>query len=674
MKYLKYILALLFAFVIVVLAYATFLQQAGGAGYAAGRVYHSWWFFLLWALLAVISAAVIAGRRLWRRVPLFLLHVSFLVILLGAAVTYFTSKDGSMHIRSGATENMYYVMKDSEMTTAMLPFSLTLKKFDVEYYPGTQAPSDFVSYIGYEDDGYRECRISMNNILSLRGYRFYQSSFDEDLKGTVLRVNYDPYGTPVTYFGYCMFFISFLWLLVARRETFRRLLSNDVLKKSALVLVFLASLSSASARSIPTINKERAAQAARMQVIYNDRVVPLNTLARDFLAKIYGRTSYKGLSAEQVIYGWISHPEKWKDEKMIKIKSADMRRYLGIDGKYASMQDLFDGQDYKLQRIPDNMFSGNNKAVAELDEKVGLILMLTNGSLIKPLPKGGVRLSDARLEAELLYNAIPANKICFMANLTVGLLSLILLLLSIAGKGRVFSKLYTLLYIYVAAVFLFFLFIYILRWYIGGRIPLGNGYETMQFLALSVMLLTLIAGTRLRYILPFGLILSGFILLVSYLGEMNPQITPLMPVLNSPILSLHVSVIMMSYALLAFVALNALFALAVMAGKNDNTERVGQLTVISRIMLFPAEFLLGLGIFLGAVWANISWGSYWSWDPKEVWALITFMIYAVPFHLRDVTMLRRPGLYHLYMLAAFLAVLMTYFGVNYYMGGMHSYA
>lgn len=165
----------------------------------------------------------------------------------------------------------------------------------------------------------------------------------------------------------------------------------------------------------------------------------------------------------------------------------------------------------------------------------------------------------------------------------------------------------------------------------------------------------------------FRFLLSGFALLVSYLGQMNPQITPLMPVLVSPWLSTHVSLIMMSYALFAFMMLNGILALCL-------RRSARMLMLLSRLLLYPAVFFLGAGIFLGAVWANASWGRYWAWDPKEVWALITFMVYGAAFHARSLRIFRSPLFFHIYMIVAFLTVLMTYFGVNYILGGMHSYA
>ena len=158
---------------------------------------------------------------------------------------------------------------------------------------------------------------------------------------------------------------------------------------------------------------------------------------------------------------------------------------------------------------------------------------------------------------------------------------------------------------------------------------------------------------------------------------MDPQITHMMPVLNSPLLSIHVSVIMMSYALISLTficGLVAIIAYLISRQSSLNTYFIESLAVLSRIFLYPALTTMGLGIFIGAIWANVSWGNYWSWDPKETWALITFMVYAVVVHTQSLHLFRRSLAYHIYMVLAFLTILMTYFGVNYVLGGMHSYA
>jgi len=672
MRTVKLILACVFLALLLVMGYATFLEQAHGTAYAAEHVYDTSWFFALWAVLALASVIVMGAKQLYRRAAVCCLHVSLLLILCGAAVTWFTADDGLLHVREGASERQY--LSDDRLKE--LPFTVRLDSFRIDYYPGSQAPADFISYVRVTSSEAADTAVavSMNRILHQDGYRLYQSSFDPDHKGTILSVRYDPWGTPLTYFGYALLGLSMVWVLLARKEEFRQLLRRLASYRTASVLLLLLLPLLSQARSVPTIPADKAERMARMQVVYNDRVAPFSTLAHDFTQKIYGRSSYCGLSAEQVVYGWMARPEDWKEEPMIKVKDGDLRRQLGIEGTYATLAQLFDAKgNYRLLTLngPSGQQSAPSKAVRELDEKVGLIVMLTSGELVKPLPKGVTPLSEQQVSAEILYNTIPFSKILFMFCLTVGFLSFFLMLYE-SGSHRRVPYVHGVLTLLLWAAFLFHLFGYLLRWYVSGRVPLGNGYETMIFMALTLMVITLLLHRRFSFVLPFGFLLSGFTLLVSYLGQMNPQITHLMPVLSSPLLSSHVSIIMMSYALLAFMMLNGLYALLLSWFSKSADLEV--LTLLNRLMLYPAVFFLAAGIFLGALWANVSWGRYWGWDPKEVWALITFMIYAVPFHQQSLPWLRRPRVFHAYLVLAFLAVLMTFFGVNYFLGGMHSYA
>ena len=173
---------------------------------------------------------------------------------------------------------------------------------------------------------------------------------------------------------------------------------------------------------------------------------------------------------------------------------------------------------------------------------------------------------------------------------------------------------------------------------------------------------------------PFGYLLCGFSLLVSMMGESNPQITQLMPVLSSPLLSFHVMTVMAAYALLGFTMLNGVTALALYALRRGCREEEKQLQRLSQLLLYPAVFLLAVGIFLGAIWANVSWGRYWGWDPKEVWALVTLLVYTLALHEGSLPRFRQPLFFHIYVTGAFFCVLITYFGVNFLLGGMHSYA
>ena len=676
----KYLIAV-YVCLVALLAATTFAEQIHGTDFVEKHIYHTIWFCCLWGVLAAMTVVVLVRQRLWWRLPTLLLHGSFLVILAGAMITFLGSRKGYVHLTVGNGANSY--VEQGSRQVRELPFTLRLDSFRIDYYPGTDAPADYISYIHGEQP------VSMNRILSREGFRFYQSSFDEDMKGSWLTVNYDPWGIGLTYAGYILLGISMLWMLVSRGGEFRRLLRHPLLKKGGMFVLLLLCAGSAvhaERRSLPALARKQADSLACKQVIYNDRVVPFNTLARDFVLKLTGKPAYGGMTPEQVISGWLLRPEVWQHEPMIYIKSAELRRLLHLDTSYARLTDLFDGENYRLQKYwkggqnRSGKMSSLEKAVAEADEKVGLILMLRNGTLIRPLPAdGSVKpVSDTRIYAELLYNRIPFSKWLFMFNLTVGLLAFFHLLYrglhrpaapdSFGRFGMFPSRLGdTFFRVSLYAAFLFQLFGYALRWYIGGRIPLSNGYETMQFMALCALFLACLCRRRFPFTVPFGFLLSGFALLVSYLGQMNPQITPLMPVLVSPWLSTHVSLIMMSYALFAFMMLNGILALCL-------RRSARMLMLLSRLLLYPATFFLGAGIFLGAVWANVSWGRYWAWDPKEVWALITFMVYGVAFHARSLRIFRKPLFFHIYMIAAFLTVLMTYFGVNYILGGMHSYA
>ena len=682
MQQTKRIIAILFIGMLILLAYSTFVEQAHGAEYAHLHIYGTLWFCIFWGILALFSVIyyirrVPSGnpRNILNKLPAHLLHASFLLILIGAAVTHFFGQEGELHLRPNHPTS-HYTEKTNGTSTEM-PIELSLRKFHIVYNPGTNAPADFVSEVTWKEPSGNKSHpatISMNNILTTHGYRFYQASFDEDRKGTTLTVTHDPWGIAISYFGYAMLAFSMLLLLVSRRGEFRQLLRHPALRRTALLLILLntGGNTALAARQIPTVNTAKAQQAARQQVMYNNRVAPFSTLAHDFLQKVYGKSTYKGLSAEQVVIGWMMRPDVWKAEKLIKIKDSDLRRQLSVDGRYASMADLFTAEGkYKLLPLLEQagQDAAGSKSLRELDEKAGLLLMAANGQLVQPVPLGVERLSDRQVSAEILYNNVPFAKVTFMLNLTLGFLLFIILVV----RGHLPRWSHTIGNILLAAAFIAMTASYLLRWYIAGRIPLANGFETMLFLSISIMLFTLLLHRRFPFLLPFGFLLSGFTLLVSHLGQMNPQITPLMPVLQSPLLSSHVSIIMMAYALLALMTFNGIYALILLA-RGTSSHTVETITVLSRLLLYPATFFLGIGIFLGAVWANVSWGTYWSWDPKEVWALITFMLYGVAFHRRSITFLQSPKWFHLYLVMAFLAVLMTYFGVNYFLGGMHSYA
>lgn len=204
---------------------------------------------------------------------------------------------------------------------------------------------------------------------------------------------------------------------------------------------------SISARSIQTINEEKAREVARQQVVWNNRLCPFSTLAHDFLKSVYGKSSYKGLMPEQVVYGWLLRPEIWKDEPMIAVPDPDLRKQLGIEGEYARFSELFDDTlGYRLNHLgadlPPQMrqLVRETPAVVDLDEKAGLIILLTQGRLIQPRPDSIPPLSNLRVEAEVLYNNTSQVGVLGFVVLIIAIIYLIIRKFSLPLQSKFESK------------------------------------------------------------------------------------------------------------------------------------------------------------------------------------------------------------------------------------------
>ncbi len=707
---LKRITIFLYVAVILAMAAATFAEHLSGADF-----YHQWWFSALWALLTATAIAYFIKQKV-KRLSVVLLHLSFVVILIGALLTHLTSHQGIVRLREGVNTNTY-IDYDSKVQT--LPFTLRLDSFVVTYHEGTRAAQDYQSYLTLTDTEEHEV-VSMNNILSKSGTRLYQSSFDPDGHGSTLSLNSDPWGIPVTYLGYALLFVSLVWMLIDPRGAWRQLLRSPLLKKSALTLLCFSTLSTNSSAENTVLPKETASEMGRLHVLYNDRICPLQTLAIDFTKKLYGKRSFGEYTAEQVFTGFLFYGKAWDEQPIIHIKSSELRERFGLP-KYCSVSSLLNDPEngYLLGPLLEEYYQGTNdklhQEAAKIDDKLMLIMDLRRYALLKVFPFEGTWYSPAdqyplqmeaerqqymrsilpimandaqagnftrigesiqkmqkyqttfgaeaipspyKVKAERLYNAVPLPTILFMLCLTMGFVCLALTLM---------HRRHWLPTAVMILAFATLTLCLALRWIISGTIPLSNGYETMLFMAWTIMLVTLSMVRRFHIMLTFGFLMSGFMLLVSHLSMMDPQIGHLMPVLNSPLLTFHVSIIMMAFALLSLTFLIGLVALFMRREREE-------LALLSQLFLYPALTCMGFGIFIGAIWANVSWGNYWSWDPKETWALITFMVYAVAVHKKSLSFLRSPMAYHIFMVLAFLTILMTYFGVNYVLGGMHSYA
>lgn len=379
---------------IAVLATGTIVEKLRGADFASSHVYGTWWFVALWAAFFIVAAVLTFRDNNWKKPVVLTLFLATTCILLGAFLTKTTGQHGRMKLEPNRPNSQFYIEKNGDITKVALPFTLVLDHFEIEIYPNSQKPKDYISHLQVQDGGTTtETIISMNNILKRDGYRFYQSDYD-DKGNSILDVAHDPWGITVTYAGYVLLFVGLVAMLIERRK------------------------------------------------------------------KLWG--------------------------------------------------------------------------------------------------------------------------------ITVAWLSFLVILMVV----------------------------------------------------LHIRMLT----------------------------------HQLMPVLRSPLFSIHISTIITAYALLLGIMVTGIIAVITRIAKPTDMARLERLKGISMAMLYPAVALLAIGIFIGAVWANISWGNYWAWDPKEVWALITLLIYALPLIPNVLKSFQKPLFFHIYGILAFLSVLITYFGVNLILGGVHAYS
>ena len=748
MKLLKRTAFSLLGILLLILTIATILEKIYGTDFVNEYIYSSVPFVILWGVTAITSLLYIIKSKLHRQPVIFLLHLSLLFILAGAFTTWIYGEQGTMRVRQGEQQTSF---TDSKGISHQLPFSITLNQFEIIYYKGTLAPMDFISHISVADkDCHRQIqgKVSMNHIFSYQHYRFYQSGYSEDNEGSVFSVSHDPYGIGITYAGYTLLLLSTVFFFFSPQSRFRQLLKSPLLHRSltVILLLFAFSLNSnflkANSPSPKVLPREVAEHFGDLYILYNNRICPLQTFARDFTIKLYGSSSYKGLTPEEVLTGWLFYYDSWKNEPIIRIKSNEARKLLEIEGNYARLKDYISTiNEYKLEKMMNHIRSGeqvtDKRGIEEADEKFNIINLVCTGAMMKIFPCrniagktlewysqsdqlpqdmdndkwvfirksmsyvnemivmkkyndaclllekikkyqqkecDGLLPADNKFKAEKIYNQFDYSKSVAMACICIGLICFIYYCHCMASQKRTSRKAIIILNILLWIVFTYLSAAICLRGYVSNHLPLSNGFETMQFMAWCTLLLTFLLQRKFAMLLPFGFLLCGLTLMVSMLGESNPQITQLMPVLQSPLLSIHVVVIMIAYSLLAFIMLNGVTAVILHQSQKECKEQIERLQIISQIILYPAIFLLAIGIFIGAVWANVSWGRYWGWDPKEVWALITMLVYALALHPRSLPWFHRTMFLHVFCITAFITVLITYFGVNFLLGGMHSYA
>ncbi len=682
----------------------------------------------------------------------------------------------------------------------VLPFKIKLNDFIAQKYPGTEKSySSYESQVTVQDSVKPfDARIYMNHVLDHEGYRFFQSSFDPDEKGTVLSVNHDYWGTTITYIGYFLLFFSMLAILFVKNSRFadlKRKLEVVKNKKVKLLTIFvlLFSLSGfaqahnhehnhdhsakkadgspvespAHVRVKPsqkqldsiltayTVTPEHAAKFGRL--IIQDaggRMKPINTFSSELLRKVSHSNSYNGMNSDQVFLSMTQSAQLWIEIPLIYIKSGNdsIRKIIGIDSKdkYAPFISFFDEKgNYKLSPYLDAAYKAGNpnqfeKDFVETDKKVNLMESALSGSILRifPVPNDSgnkwisylelehaglkgmdstytksilplyfgtlghaiqtknyktadellasidgfqkkfgskVRPTEDKIDLEIAYNKYDLLQKLPYWYMFAAILMFIFTILQIFKDSKLIRVLVNSMHIIIGILFALHTVTLGARWYISGHAPWSNAYEAIVYVAWSSMFFGLAFDRKSKLTVASSAFVAAMILMSAYLNWIDPEIANLQPVLNSYWLMIHVAVIVASYGptalsmILGFVSLLLIF-FTTEKNKAKMSLNIKEITYINEMSLTIGLIMLTIGNFLGGQWANESWGRYWGWDPKETWALISIMVYAFVIHARFVPALRGKWIFNLMSMFAFISILFTYYGVNFHLVGLHSYA
>ena len=656
-----------------------------------------------------------------------------------------------------------------------LPFGIKLNDFQLDRYPGSSSPMSYASEIEVIDKSKGvniPYRVYMNHVLDYRGFRFFQASYDTDEMGTILSVNSDPGKWP-TYIGYILLTLGLLLNMINPKSRFRKLASmiqRDMDKVKSVIVAFLMvfgllhagglQANSDSLNFLKKYDKSHADKFGEILVQSADgRIKPIDTVSTEVLNKVYRKSNFEGLSANQVILSMMASPGEWQVKEMIHVYHPELKKLLGIpkNQKNATFNDFFEKKgkhSYKLQKYteeanrkkPANR-SKFDKDIIKVDERVNICYYVYTGEIFKMIPKIGdpnnkwyspksaislfdksegsdvrsllanyfdaiakglksgdwsdadkavdkiksyqiqyasdIIPSESRIAAEMFF-----NKAAIFQKLTpFYLLSGLILLFSIFAKmikPTMSIKLVTkIVFSITLLAFIAHTFGLGLRWYIAQHAPWSDGYESMIYIAWAIVLAGMFFSKHSVVSLALTSILAGVTLFVAHLSWMDAQVTTLVPVLKSYWLNIHVSVITASYGFLGLCGLLGFFTLIlfIIKSKDKKSKRnveidrnIVEATRINEMAMMLGLSLLTVGNFLGGVWANESWGRYWGWDPKETWALVSILVYAAVVHFRFIKAVNGQFAFAVASTVSFASILMTYFGVNFYLSGMHSYA
>ena len=642
----------------------------------------------------------------------------------------------------------------------LTPFRIKLRDFQLERYPGSQSPSSFAAEVTVKDGAKSEDhRIFMNNVLDYRGYRFFQSSYDQDEKGTILSVNHDMLGTIVSYIGYFLLALGMIMVFFTSQTRFaflnKRL--NKIKQKTVLIFIgFFVSFNMNAEENIDslltsnTISTDHIKKFEKLLVQDNGgRIKPVNTVCSEFLRKVSRKDNIAGQSASQVVLGMMKNPKLWSNVPMIKVSHEKLKLLIQKEESRVSFRTFFtDEGDYILKdevervnsKAPINR-SKYDKDVLTVDERINICFTIYNGDIFRFFPLANdsnntwftsgqnsffsgkdslfvtnimfmymnaldraindnnwvtcdsvvsyisrfqniygkqVMPEDYKVDLEVMYNKLNIFSNLFMYYFIVGFIFLIVLIVRIFNPNVLFYFV-KIIQFFIVLGFLYQTFGLAARWVISGHAPWSNGYESMIYISWATMLSGIIFSRKSKMTLAATTLVTSLFLMVAHLNWLDPEITNIVPVLNSYWLMIHVSIITASYGFLALGAVLGLFSLWLIIFTSSETKKkllntIKELTLINEKSITIGLFMLTIGTFLGGVWANESWGRYWGWDPKETWALVSILVYAFILHMRLIPALSGIYIFNLATLIGISSIIMTYFGVNYYLSGLHSYA
>ncbi len=730
----------LLVLLLVALAAGTVVESSQGTDAAGRLVYYSVWFRALLLAIGVNVLLAIAVR--WPpstyRIGFLVTHTAMLVILVGALVSARFKVEGQLALWEGQESPLIALRTDAAAGAQVaLPFSVRLDAFEIDDYPGTHRPAMFRSRVTVSDPelgGSFPAVIEMNRPLAYRGYKLFQSSFQQEggREMSVLSVSHDP-GQLIVFIGYFLLLGGMSTVLgtrivqaraLARRQAERTGAHGAVAarrpgRKAAAVatavvatvgLALAAAPAAHAAQPLPA--PETAAALASLPVQHDGRVMPLDTLAREGLWKVTGeRGGWQGASPMRLVLSWMFDGRDWISEPVVKLGDPALVAAAGLPPgtTHASYAQLFGSpgirdlvsQARSREAQGDEHLPPPLAAASKLDARLGWLQSFLTRDLLRIVPASGdaaaawaeapASVTDA-LSLVAWYRqreAQPPAGYPALREMTrevtynrvqptrlawwVLAMGTIVSLAALRRPSRLWDLAAVATLVLGVGVMTWGLAV---RWQIEGHIPASNMYESLLFLAWGVGLFALLAAALLRNRLVIfnAAAMAALTLGLASFLPIDPFIHPIAPVLSgTPWLAIHVPIIMVSYSVLALGVLIAHLQIGIEIVRPRRREAAARMNGLLYWYMHVGSLLLVAGIITGSIWAASSWGRYWGWDPKEVWSLIAFIAYMAILHSRFDRQMGAFGVAAA-SIVAFWAILMTYIGVNFVLtSGMHSY-